>query len=47
MVVVDEDEQPYRSVDSDTYNHRAISEYSCLRGRLLNIDCEDEKSQER
>lgn len=40
MVVVDEDEHPYRSVDPDLYNHRAISEYSCLRGRLMNIECE-------
>lgn len=44
MVVVDPREQ-YKSVDLDNDRLRAASEYSCLRGKLMNMDCREESQR--
>lgn len=44
MVVVDPREQ-YKSVDLENERLRAASEYSCLRGKLMNMDCQEESQR--
>jgi len=43
MIVVDDQKNPFRSVDYDE-RMRANSEYSCLRGRLISIDAKQQES---
>jgi len=37
MVVIDTDVNKYKTMDWGNDNLRSISEYSCLRGKFLNI----------
>ena len=37
MVILDGQESPFQSVEVED-RQRASSEYSCLRGRLINMD---------
>jgi hypothetical protein len=42
MVIIDPAASNYNTLDLENDNLRTISEYSCLRGKLLNMDCEEE-----